>query len=192
MTHNTLILSLFILLAAVQIYVPMAMIIERETVLEYGKTYKFRTQPVDPNDPLRGKYITLGFEDDYITIPGDSSFSEGQEVFVTLEENDLGFAVIKKIEHEIPLGNIDYVKAKISYVNFLDDTSRIYIQYTFDRYYMEEHKAPKAEEAYVESARDSNSVSWALVKIKGGEAVLEDVMIDGISIDEKATTNTTE
>ena len=45
---------------------------------------------------------------------------------------------------------------------------------------------------YFESARDSTSATWALVKIKDGEAVLQDVTIDGISIHEIAGDNKTE
>lgn len=192
MKPKPLILSLFILAAIAQLYVPTSMILDREDILEHGKVYKFRIQPVDPNDPMRGKYITLGFEDDYIEIQGDSSFLGVQEIFVIVEENDLGFATIKNINMDKPSDHMDYVKAKISHVSYYEDTARIYIQYPFDRYYMEEFKVPLAEEVYFESARDSTSVTWALVKIKDGEAVLQDVMIDGISIHEIAGNNKTE
>ncbi len=141
---------------------------------------------------MRGKYITLGFVDDYIEIQGDSSFLGAQEIFVIVEENDLGFAIIKNINVDKPSDHMDYVKAKINHVSYYEDTARIYIQYPFDRYYMEEFKAPIAEEVYFESARDSTSVTWALVKIKDGEAVLQDVMIDGISIHEITGNNKAE
>ena len=117
------------------------MILDREDILEHGKAYKFRTQPVDPNDPMRGKYITLGFVDDFIEIQGDSSFLGAHEIFVIVEENDLGFAIIENIGLNEPSDDTDFVKAKISQVSYYEDTANIYIQYPFDRYYMEEFKA---------------------------------------------------
>ena len=53
---------LFVLVALAQLYVPAKMIWDQEDVLKNGSEYKFKTDPVDPNDPFRGKYITLSFD----------------------------------------------------------------------------------------------------------------------------------
>lgn len=47
---------------------------------------------------------------------------------------------------------------------------------------MEEFKAPEAETIYRESIRDTARLTYALVYIKNGEAVLKDVIVDGLSI----------
>ncbi|HMB62545.1 MAG TPA: hypothetical protein VKN36_05700, partial [Eudoraea sp.] len=60
--------------------------------------------------------------------------------------------------------------------------------YPFDRFYMEESKANEAELTYRQSQRDTSKITYALVRIKNGEAVLKDVMIDGISIRELVKT----
>lgn len=184
MKHKPVILSLFILVVAAQLYVPTSMILEREEIIEHGKTYKFKTLPIDPTDPFRGKYVTLSYEDDYIEIPGDSIFAGGQKIFVILKKGEQGFMNVEHIKLDKPSVDADFVKAQISYVNYYEDTARVHIQFPFDRYYMEEYKAPIAEEAYLEAAIDTTSITWALVKIKDGEAVLQDVMIDGVSINE--------
>ena len=52
---------LFVIVALIQLFVPAQVILQQESVLETGNVYRFKTQPVDPNDPFRGKYITLNY-----------------------------------------------------------------------------------------------------------------------------------
>ena len=53
----------------------------------------------------------------------------------------------------------------------------------FNRFYMEETKAKPAEDSYRKAHRDSlPSNIYASVYIKNGEAVLKDVIIDGVPI----------
>ena len=54
---------------------------------------------------------------------------------------------------------------------------------------MEESKAYEAELTYRQSQRDTTKLTYALVSIKNGDAVLKDVLIDGISIKEIVETN---
>ena len=55
----------FGLLVAAQLYVPASMILGRENTIKAGKEFQFRVAPIDPNDPLRGKYIRLDYEDNF-------------------------------------------------------------------------------------------------------------------------------
>ena len=50
----------------------------------------------------------------------------------------------------------------------------------FDRFYMDEAKAPRAETLARESTRQTNC--WANVRILNGDAVLEDVYAEGQSL----------
>ncbi len=56
------------------------------------------------------------------------------------------------------------------------------IEYPFDRFYLEESKAPEAERAYWEANRDTTQVAYALVAVKNGHAALKDVMINNKSV----------
>jgi hypothetical protein len=47
---------------------------------------------------------------------------------------------------------------------------------------MEESKAYEAEMVHIESSRDTSQITYALVYIKEGDAVLKDVLIDDVSI----------
>jgi uncharacterized membrane-anchored protein len=182
MKTKYILLLAFLLVATAQLYVPTSMILEQEDVLTSGKTFKFRTQPVDPNDPMRGKYITLWFDDITFIFPDSVYFYHNQDVYVQIYEDEDGFAKIKDVLNDQPEDGMDYVRASIDYPNYYNDSTNLTIRYPFDRFYMEEYKAPIAEEIYVESQRDSLKTSWAVVKVKNGEAALEDVMIDGASI----------
>jgi len=179
-------LSFFILVALAQIYVPAKMIFDREDVLETGTEYKFRAAPIDPNDPFRGKYITLNYVDNNYPVKDDGSWVNGESVFVTLLIDKDGFASIGDVTKEKPLNSQDFLKTKMRLMNpdTIDSYVKMEIEYPFDRYYMGEFKANDAEQAYSKSLQDTTLVTYALVSIKNGDAVLKDVLIDGISIEE--------
>lgn len=182
MQNRWLIISLFVIVALVQLYVPFKMISDREDTLEFGKEFRFETQPIDPNDPLRGKYIVLYYKNDTYEVENGQDWDYNQAVWVALEEDERGFAKIKNILTERPEDTQDYVKASIGYNN----GNVLNIDYPFNRFYMDEFKAPDAEKAYRESRADSTSTAYSVVKVRDGEAVLLDVMIDGVSIKEIA------
>ncbi len=176
-------ITAFIVVALIQLYVPAAMIFEREDILSNGKEFRFRVAPVDPNDPFRGKYITLNYLSNSFEIQSkdDWIMDMNATVYVVLTEDPDGFAQIKSVSKEKPAGNQDFVTAKVDNLVF-NDTWEIVIEYPFVRFYMEEKKAPRAEIEYNNAVRDSTRVTWALVSIKNGEAVLKDVLIDGLSV----------
>ena len=122
MNNKYLIPGLFVLVIIAQLYVPASMILEREDILTTGKTYKFETRPVDPTDPMRGKYIILGFENDQIKIAGDTSFFSGQEVFVVPGKNKEGFVIINELKQEKPDG--EYIKADLGNVYYQEEQER--------------------------------------------------------------------
>ncbi len=184
MKNKVILLIVFIVVALIQLYIPTSLMLSSEEVIGKGYEYKFKVAPIDPNDPFRGKYVTLSFEANtyYDT---DSLFHRGQEVFVILGYDNEGFAKIDYILSEQPYNVDNYVKAKVNsiYKDYEDeDRYGIRIGYPFNRFYMEETKAPEAESLYWDAARDTSKVAYALVSVKGGEAVLLDVMINDISL----------
>jgi len=179
MNNKLLIVAAFVLVAAAQIYIPAEMINGREAVIANGKMFKFNTQPVDPADVLRGRYISLYFRENSVKLVGrDSSYVYGQDAFVILEQDVEGYAKIRQLTKERPAETNDYLKVKIDNVHTEEDTTSISVEYPFDRYYMEEYKAPKAEELYIDSMVDTAKTTYAIVMIRDGVGVLTDVMID--------------
>lgn len=172
---------LFLLLALVQWAIPGNMIMEQETILKEGKAYNFETRPIDPADPFRGRYITLDFKENQFKMFKDSTWEEihnDQPIFVELGTDSAGFVKILNVHKTEP--NADYLKVKDWYTwTDGNDTTRINLHYPFNRFYLEESKAPKAEEVYREARRDPSQQAWAVVKILNGQAVLEEVMLNG-------------
>ncbi len=180
MLSKKIIIIGFILIACVQLYVPAKMIYDQEDVLKSGNEYKFKAAPIDPNDPFRGKYITLRFEANSFSVQNINEWIQGEEVYVQIQADSTGYARIRSVLKEKPKNDPDYVKASIGYVDEVN--LKLLINYPFDRFYMEESKAQPAEDMYRKSIIDSTQIAYALVHVKNGEAVIRDVMIDGISI----------
>lgn len=175
------IFGIFVALALVQLFVPAQMIWGREKVINEGVVYKFKTRPVDPSDPFRGKYITLNYELDAATTK-DTLWNRNEDIYVKLSKDSFGFAAISAVSHSKFKMPDDYVKAKVRWYDSNDHEVNFNLE--FNRYYMEESKAYDAEQVYVESLRDSlpDNDTYAVVYVKEGEAVLTDVMINEMSI----------
>ncbi len=183
MNNMKIVLPVFVLVALAQLYTPAKMILDREDILVTGKEYKFKTEPIDPTDPFRGKFIILRFEEDRIEIQDEADWLIGGNIYVFLTADKEGYAKIHSVSKENPKNTQDYLKTKVSYVT-RDGSNELTIDYPFDRYYMEESKAYAAELTYRESQLDTGQIAYALVSIKDGEAVIKDVLIDGVSLRE--------
>ncbi|RZJ70691.1 GDYXXLXY domain-containing protein [Flavobacterium sp.] len=169
-----------------QLFVPAQMIFERESIIDEGTAFKFKTAPIDPSDPFRGKYVYLNFELDEIHRPDSKKWADQTQAYVVLGEDENGFAKAIGLSASAEKNS---VKARIIANNY-DDQIRIILP--FDHFYMDEFKAPAAEKAYtratiVQALPESSSVCYAVVSVKDGEAVVTDVMIDGKSIREIAS-----
>lgn len=171
----------FAITALLQAAVPLKMIYDSEMTERHGVEYKFKTSPIDPTDPFRGKYIILDFEDEAVTTQ-DTTWQRNEKVYASLGKDSLGFAKITNVSREKPDSSTDYITTKVGYYYGKD----LHIDLPFDRFYMEEGKAYDAEVAYREYNRDSVMFkpAYALVAVKDGNAVLKNVMIDDMPIRE--------
>ncbi|MCX2745354.1 GDYXXLXY domain-containing protein [Mangrovivirga sp. M17] len=184
MKNKKILLPLFILVCLIQLYIPAKMIMDREEVLSEGQTYKFRTQPIDPTDPFRGKYIVLNYEANSVEIDTSDQWIYGDQIFVTLTENEEGFTVPDKVFKEKPGSGETFITAKIGGTQPYNKPPILIIDYPFNKFFMEESMAPVAETVHRESQQDSLVDSYSIVKVLNGEAVLDDVVIGDRSIRE--------
>ncbi len=173
----------FLVMVAAQWYVPGSMIWEQERTLTEGTPYKFKTRPVDPNDPFRGKYIVMRYEiDSYAFKDSIPEFSR-EEMYVYIKEGKDGFAEVAEVSATPLQTDWDYVKVSDAYII----GKEIHFDLPFDRFYMEESKAYPAEVAVRNALRQPDSlapVCYGLVYIKGETAVLDNVFIGDINIKE--------
>ncbi|HKC66640.1 MAG TPA: GDYXXLXY domain-containing protein [Bacteroidia bacterium] len=174
-----ILLIAFVLMALLQLAVPLKMVLDQEKIIATGIEYKFRIAPVDPYDAFRGRYITLNFDKSSFEILSADTFVRDESIYICLKTDSAGFADIKDVSKTVPAYKTDYVSAKVNY--FYD--SRLAFNFPFNKYYMEETKAPEAEKIYRDAIkRDTIQNAYALVSVKDGQAVLKDVIINGVSI----------
>ena len=157
--------------------VPGMMMYNSETVISDGKEFRFKTEPVDPSDPFRGKYITLQFEADFMLMEDSVTLRPGQKIFVTFADDSAGYA--KPVEiYETEPDTEYYLQTTVDYVTNFRSNHRVQFGLPFNRFYLEESKAQRAEDLYREAQRDTARVAYAIVSIGSGQAVIKDVVIN--------------
>jgi uncharacterized membrane-anchored protein len=171
----------FILLAVLQIAVSASRIRKWEDILRTGTRIRFRTEPVDPYDAFRGRYVALDFEEETVPSELGPDLKWGEEVYAILREDEEGFARIEKLVKVRPTEG-SYLRVKVSYIGSSD--KKIHIQFPFQRFYMEEEIAPAAEKAYRTSNSEDEKDAYVTVRIKNGYGVLEGLFIGGKPIKE--------
>lgn len=170
---------LFGLMVIAQIFASAQIVYKYEKTIASDSVYKFRTAPVDPSDPFRGKSITLNFEiDSYET--SDNSWENYTKGYAYFSKDANGYAVLETLSKELLTdSNFEYVEVEI--YNYYGDA--VHFNLPFDTYYMEESKAYDAEVLYQENnSNEKEQDIYAVVHIKNGTHVLTDVIIDGVSI----------
>jgi uncharacterized membrane-anchored protein len=177
MTHPKLAFGLFLAVAAVQLFIPISQIRRYEDVLQTGRLYKFRTAPMDPYDVFRGKYVALIFADTTATIHKGDTIGPRDPAYVTLHEDNKGFALFGELAEKPPTSGeylrVEFLYSYHSVANF---------QLPFDSYFMEESKAPQAEQAYwrYSNRRGQDRASeqtYVTVHVKNGRGVIDDLFI---------------
>ncbi len=155
--------------------VPASIIWRYETVLAKGKVFKFKTQPVDPYDPFRGRYVALSFElESAPLIDKRRSPEPGESMFALIAIDVNGFARIKGLTFERPPKD-DCLGIEVRYCQ---SPTNVLIRLPFDRYYMNEKQAPAAETAYRKhSQRGGKQDAYATVRVHNGRAVIEDLYV---------------
>ncbi|NQV34561.1 MAG: GDYXXLXY domain-containing protein [Phycisphaeraceae bacterium] len=183
MTRKLISVSTFILLALIQSAVPLSMIARREVTLKTGRQFKFRTAPVDPYDAFRGRYVALQMEQASVKVAHNQAFARGQRVFVTLKQDEDGFTSLGNLTRHRPKED-PYLKVRVARVSGND----VRLSLPFDRYYMNEEDAPAAEAAYREHSRREEGDAHVSVRIRRGFAVLEELYIEGVPIEQYLVT----
>ncbi len=168
----------FIVMVLAQWFIPGSMIYEQEITLETGTAYKFKTRPIDPSDPFRGKYIVLNYEVDEITAQ-DLDWNSGEEVFISIANDSLGFAKAIAAHKTSEVIKGDYVAAEVR--SYYD--GKLHFDLPFDRFYMKETKAKNAEIGVREAQRDTkDQICYAEVFVHEGTAVLDNIFINDVAI----------
>ena len=183
-------LSLIILgiLIAAQFAVLFSMIQSRENILRNGELFQLKTRPIDPADPFQGRYVRLSFENNYIPYSKEAhpDIDYKAAIYATIELGEDGFAHFTEWHREKPTtGHFLKTRALGRRADWNSETKKsvykgLRLDIPFDRYYMDEAKAPRAEQLVRDSTRSTNC--WVSIRILNGKAVIEDVFAEGKSL----------
>ena len=170
MRQNKRMVGIFIVLAMIQLAVPLYMIWRFEDTLQTGQPYTWLTAPVDPYDALRGRYVDLRFKDEKAPVLEGEQLRSGQIAYAIIGEDEKGYAFISGVSAFRPEGN-SYIKVKVYYTQ---GNKVAHFTLPFKRYYMQEELAPAAETAYRKNAGKDGTVT---VRVKNGNGVIEALYI---------------
>ena len=175
---KTLPLVIFGLAALAQWAAPLSQIWTHEQTLSKGTLIKLKCSAPDPYDPLRGRYLAVRPDQDHVDVPEDFDPDRGTQVFAILTTDADGLATISSLALSPPASG-DFVRVKTSY----SYDKKAYIEWPFERFYINEKLAPEADEWFAENIRTAKGII-AEVRVLNGRAVLADLTLDGKSFRE--------
>ncbi|MEG6586668.1 GDYXXLXY domain-containing protein [Dendrosporobacter sp. 1207_IL3150] len=166
---NNKILLIFILVVFAQIATPLYMAWHWENILQTGQRFYWETEPIDPFDAFKGRYIDLRFREATAPIDDNSDLKYGQSAYAVISVNTEGKAFISGVRAEKP-SDYQYLKVRVNHTE--GDTA--HVQLPFRRYYLPEEIASEAEAAYLNNA---GRTSVAAVRLKDGYGVIEELYL---------------
>jgi uncharacterized membrane-anchored protein len=175
---NMLPIMIFAVVALAQLSVPAAMVWQREQTLKQGRVWKFRTAPVDPVDAIRGRYIALRFATEEFDAP--VKFETGNKsVYAVLKQDTDGFAEVDHLTTEaVETDEVVPVESAWWY------GGKQHVRFPFNKFWVAEANAPAAERAYVENNRRDKQNAYVTVRVRRGDAALDQLFIDNEPLSE--------
>lgn len=176
MNKNKIIFISFLCVGIIQLSVVLYKVIRYEIILKTGEQYKVRTMPIDPHDVFRGKYLALGYQNTFAPIKKGDEIKQGSQAYVSLSKDKDGFAIYTELSAKPPRDK-DYLRVKISHGNNFS--------IPFNRFYIEESVSKTAEKLFLKYFQQRNrndTNNYAILRVKGGRGVIEDLYVNGIPI----------
>lgn len=163
---------------AVQIGMVSSVIFANTWILRQGQAVSFLVEPVDPHDPFRGKYVDLNM-DTLVKKDPKATFQYEDTAYILIKMDAKGFGRFDQVVAKKPTDGI-YIKTKVFDPAPLEE-GMVYVENPFQRFYIEEKYAAKAEEAYFANAAE-NKVHIQ-VKILNGKAVIQELYFNNQKVE---------
>jgi uncharacterized membrane-anchored protein len=193
---NRIRLPLFLALCAAQLAIPLAMAYRYERTLRQGTVYRFHTEPVDPVDAFRGRYVAIRLR---LVGPPQAAGDErwGTPFYVVLGRDGQGYATVRALAKDRPAGG-DWLQGTLGedvYAEWrpqhAEDTAPerppllgTRVELPLDRYYMEESKAPQAELTTRRFGAEGPQMDvTARVRVRHGLGAIEGLDVNGVPIE---------
>ena len=133
MKRNNLLFVAFAVVAMAQLFVPGWMISTMADIAKTGNVFNFKVNHNRAGASLQGSYIWLNFDANKFIVD-KKEWENNQNVFVIFDTDSKGFARVKSVTKEKPVGTSDWVKA-MAYLN-RKDSSFLRLTYPFSNYYV--------------------------------------------------------
>jgi uncharacterized membrane-anchored protein len=169
-------LALFAVLVLVQLAVPASMIASHQLTLTHGEPFRFVVRPIDPIDPFRGRYVIVQPLAAQQPAPQGVPVRVGETVYLALAHDADGFAEVLAVSLEAPR-DVPYVTARVRFVS----GGTLHLELPFERFYMNERQAPRAEAAMWGRPRDTEP-TFISVRVRNGRTVLEQLYLAGVPV----------
>jgi uncharacterized membrane-anchored protein len=160
-----------IAISLIQLAFPLFFIAAKEHVIETGKEYLFRTQPVDPYDFFQGRYVSLNVQPLFYKTDKSGDFKRNDIVYAEFRQDTTG-AEITAISHK-------KTKHSLKLKLYNKPNNPIYVRLPFRRFYLEETKAINIE---TQLLTDQTHPNFVHVKILNGDFVITDISSNGKSL----------
>ena len=141
MNKKTMTIAVIILWALITFFI----VIKNEYIIASGKEVLLETVPVDPRDILMGDYVILNYKIGQLPIKY-FYYKNGEEVYVTLKQDERNIASLNKIQSEKPENGL-FIKGKIGGCNTTIPLFKMgrCINYGIESYYVKEGTGRKLE-----------------------------------------------
>jgi hypothetical protein len=177
-------LAVFAVAAIAQWLLPLAGIWQHERIVARGTVVRIECVAPDPYDPLRGRYLAVRPAEGRVPKPEGMVGRDAVPVWATLVAGADGLSRIESLSLEPVSGpTVIRLVAKWSHWKGVPWPETVFIEWPFDRFYLNERLAPDADELVAERFRDGKR-TVAEVRLLDGRAVLTDILLDGVSIRE--------
>lgn len=174
-------LAVFAVAAVAQWFLPLSGIWQHERVIARGTLVRIECGAPDPYDPLRGRYLAVRPAQSSVSKPEGFPLGGGKvPVWATLEAGDDGLSRVKSLSLE-PVSGPTVISLTARFSGTSNGTDVIWLKWPFDRFYLNERLAPDADKLVAERLQ-AGEKPVAEIRLFHGQAVLTDVLIDGVSI----------
>jgi uncharacterized membrane-anchored protein len=153
----------FLVLVAVQACVPLAMAGLKEAHLAFDRSVRLKTQPVDPLDVFRGRYVQLNYEISSLPAQG---VGPGQTVYVPLR--DVGDRWVGETVLTFRPSEEPFIRGRVAEAS----GGQARIDYGIESYFVDERKAREYE-----GAAQGGNVYVDVVLDDDGDAQIERLIL---------------
>jgi uncharacterized membrane-anchored protein len=174
--------------ALLQVLVLAFMAGQREWIARTGTPVVLRTAPIDPNDPMRGAYVRLNYEINFVPSAlcrgetakwpatyGDHNRARDQVVYAALQVNPYGIADLVALSDQPPASG-PFLRGRVQQI----ETGGIRVRYGIEALFMNKAAAQRTEREGLEKAGAPMNVRVAVGS--NGTAVLRDFAWEPLGI----------